>query len=121
MAAKGAKATAKAAAPAAAVPPQAADRSGISKMLGVLKYNSEKGKDADKSTLASKALDVYKSLASSQERAQFLSDFENNGGGKNKDSLKFALTFKKTLVSGKQAQVSLVENWFTRLSHHLES
>ena len=97
-----------------AAPSIAAPGAEISKMLGVLKYNANTGKNPEKSDAASKALVVYNSLVSTADRAQFVTDFENNGSGKNAGSFKFAMTFKKSLEATKEEQISATENWFTR-------
>ena len=89
----------------------------LSKMLGVLKYQAEHGKKADKKDDAQKALSVYKELSDPSARQRFLQEFESSGHGKGPNSLKFALSFKKTVSDEKKTNISSVEDWFTRLEH----
>ena len=84
----------------------------LTKMLGLLKYQAEHGKD--RKDPAQKALDVYKSLADPEDRASFLADFESNGGGKTAAALKFALRFTKAVDNKKSKGASSTEDYFCR-------
>ena len=57
---------------------------------------------------------VGKSNYAVEQRKQFLQEFENNGGGKGKDGLKWVLSYEKTCKSEDTKSVSCVENHFTR-------
>jgi hypothetical protein len=91
------------------------DPAAVSKMLGLLKYNADKGKDQEKKDAALTALNVYKALADADERAQFLQDFASSGGGKTAASLKFAVQFRKSVENKKVTETSATENFYTRL------
>ena len=84
----------------------------VSKMLGTLKYHAAKSKDGNTKAEASAALEVYKNLALPEERAAFLSQFENNGGAK--AGFKWAQSFTMNLQSEHKVEASEVENMFTR-------
>ena len=71
------------------------------------------GKNEARREEAQGVLDVYESLGDPERKAEFLRDFETNGGGKGKDALKFAATFKKTAESDKTVDVSVVDNYCT--------
>lgn len=63
---------------------------------------------------ADAALTMYSSLAETGHRQSFVAQFEENGNGKGKDSLKFALTFRKELKQTDTATVGSVDSWVTR-------
>ena len=93
---------------------QGADPIKTSGMITMLRYQINHGKDKSKATAAEQALKVYQELAAPDERAKFLKEFELNGGGKNQNSLKFALTFQQRLRDQIETKVSANENWWTR-------
>ena len=86
----------------------------LKRMMGVLNYNSSFGKDTDKKSDATAALDVWKSLETVDEKRQFMKSFEENGSGKAKDSLKFAQTFTMRQTSKKETHAGVIEDFFTR-------
>ena len=83
-------------------------------MLGILKYQKDKGKDGERKDAAATALSLYNSLSAPNERANFVQEFEAQGGGKTAAGLKFALTFKKELESKKKVGFESEENMLTR-------
>ena len=91
------------------------DPAKLSKMIGLLKYNSQKAKDQEKKDDAQRALNIYQQLGDPEERARFLQVFESSGGGKAPGALKFAVTFEQKVDSSKTTEVAQVENWLTRL------
>ena len=104
---------------ALAMPPKAKKGEGmdptkLAKMLGVLKYHAQNGKNADKKIDADEALNVYKTLADATERKSFLEAFESNGSGKAKDSLKFAMSFSQSVTNNKGTEISSIEDHMTR-------
>lgn len=80
-------------------------------MVGLLKYHSKKG--TDRGPASQQALDIYNSLAEPGQRKAFLADFESNGGGKSVSALKFAVTFKKRLISENISELSVTDNLLT--------
>ena len=91
------------------------DPKAVSRMLGLLKYRSDptsnkKGQDIEE---AKHALEVYATLAPGAKKS-FLADFEAGGRGKVKGSLRFALTYKRKLVSEESSEVSCVEDYYTK-------
>ena len=86
----------------------------LSSMLGVLKYNSEHGKNEDKKRDAAEAIKIYRSLADPADRVSFLKEFELNGNGKGPSGLKFASTFKMKIEGGKTTEIGTTENFMTR-------
>ena len=94
---------------------QGCDPAKLSKMIGLLKYNSQKAKDQEKKYDAHRALNIYQQLGDPEERARFLQTFESTGGGKTPGGLKFAVTFEQKVDSSKTTEVAQVENWLTRL------
>ena len=65
------------------------DRVKVSAMLAMLNYLSTKGRDMEKKKDASKALEIYQMATQPADKAAFLKAFEENGGGRSSDSLKF--------------------------------
>lgn len=96
---------------------EAMNAGAVSKMLGLLKYQRDKAKAGEKKNDAIEALNVYQTLSEAEDRKKFLEAFEVNGGGKDKNSLKFALNFRQSLQSNKSTEVSSVEDYITRLPH----
>ena len=88
------------------------DNRKLVKMINFLRGRIN-GKDETRRDEAQGVLEVYESLGGSVSKADFLRDFEINGGGKGKDALKFAATFKKTAESDKTVNVSVVDNYCT--------
>ena len=86
----------------------------LAKMLGLLMYQGKNGQGQRKEESVL-ALDIYKTLGDPSERVRFLKEFEAHGNGKTAGSLKWAVTFKKTLSNTKETEISAVENWVTRL------
>ena len=93
---------------------QAMDAKKLSAMIGLLKYQANKG-SGDRQEAAVVALDIYQSLGTSDSKAGFLKEFEQAGGGKTTASLKFAASFKKTISHSKTNEIASVEDFYTRL------
>ena len=92
----------------------------ITKMLGVLTYNAEKGKNQEKASAATEALTVYRALTDTAGRHAFVQEFETNGGGKTSQGLKFALTFTKRLLYNKTTTMAVTENMLTRCTYQFQ-
>lgn len=90
------------------------DGGDLAKMLGMLKYQSKNGQGQRQEESVA-ALDTYKALSDPCDRVRFLKEFEAHGNGKTPGSLKWTVTFKKTLSNIKETEISAVENWLTRL------
>ena len=93
---------------------EAVNPAAISGMITMLRYQANNCKDPEKKEAGSQALQAYQSLSEPAERAAFLKEFEENGGGKKPGSLKFALTFKQRLSEQFQTEVSATEDYYTR-------
>ncbi len=88
----------------------------LKRFYSITKYTDHK-KDPDKKVAAEKALGVYKTLTSHEERKAFLEDFENSGGGRGKSgaSLNFALTFAKTVKTCDTTTKACNSDYLTRI------
>ena len=88
----------------------------VSKMRGMMKYRASpkcvKATQAEREE-ALAALAKYDLLVDPTERQRFLKDFEENGSGHGKDSLKFASSFQKALEYHDDVVLGQVENYFT--------
>ena len=90
------------------------DPASVSRMLGILKYKaSEKtNKSGENLQEANAALQVYATL-NSELKKKFLMDFETNGRGKGKQSLKFAASYEHTLTHDNTVEVGTKEDFLT--------
>lgn len=86
----------------------------VQSMLNLMKYQV-KGRNSLKAQDAEQALQVYRSLASPEERKLFLQQFESAGAGKGQNALKFAVSFRKSLKQERTSEASTVEDFMTRL------
>ena len=98
----------------AAAKGQGMDHTALNKMQGLLRYTVSSGKDTDKVAAAAAAVDVYRSLTKPEERKAFLTQFQDNGGGKTAGSLKFAANFTERLSLSKKTEVSSNEDYCSR-------
>ena len=88
------------------------DSTKVSKMLGILKYQAGKGKDGERASEATAALDIYKNLGEASERAAFLEAFENSGRGAT--GFKFGQSFSFKVASKSSRSMSSTEDFYTR-------
>jgi len=68
----------------------------------------EKKKDA------SMALEVYQMATQPADKAAFLKAFEENGGGRNTESLKFVWSYTSEISASKEKEHGIHEGLFTR-------
>ena len=94
------------------------DSKKVSCMLGMLKYQSSKGQ-GERKDASVVALQVYQELSTADDKANFLQDFESNGGGKTAQGLKFAMSFKKSVSHEKSNSMSSIEDYITRRAFSL--
>jgi len=72
-------------------------------------------KDGDSETCveATDALSIY-SRVDTCEKAKFLKDFIDNGGGKGKDDMQFRYTYNRTIARAKEEKIAVTENDLNR-------
>ena len=80
-------------------------------MLAMLKYSSTRGRDMEKRKDASKALQMYQMAT---DKAAFLKAFEENGGGRSTESLKFVWSYTSEISASKEKEHGIQEGLFTR-------
>ena len=90
------------------------DPKNVSKMLALLKYQMNYGKNPERKQDAAHAFDAYHNCHSAEEKKAFLAAFESNGGGKSPGALKFATQFKKSVSQVKTMEQSQTEDFLTR-------
>jgi len=82
-------------------------------MLGIIKYNPPKNEE--KKADADACLAMYNSLADTvEDRKRFVQEFEANRH-KEKDSLKFHLTFQKTVRTTERIEIGTTADSYTRI------
>ena len=90
------------------------DRVKVSAMLAMLKYASTRGRDMEKKKDSAKALEVYQMATQPADKAAFLKAFEENGGGRNTESLKFVWSYTSEISASKEKEHGIHEGLFTR-------
>ena len=83
----------------------------LKRMMGILNYQSDRGKTVERQEASKEALVVYHSLSDRDNRKAFLDAFDESGKGKD---LKFAKTFEQSLANARKTEVATNENFWIR-------
>ena len=98
---------------------KALDAASLKRLMGHLNYTANEMDPKGKEDNLKKQLDAKACLKAWEvlepgEKQDFLEKFEQSGGTKGKDSLKYCLQYVHTVSASKRVKVTVLENFYTR-------
>ena len=88
------------------------DTYGLNRMLSSLRYQMQlDDTDPEKAQMAKYCRETYDSFISNTDRNRFIAAWHNNGKGKNKDDLQFAVKFRQEMSQTQEDEWGSQELW----------